>query len=92
MSVELKAADKKLLAEALKALNLKFTETNGTFTVTTPTGQITIANDQASFPQAAQGYVNKIKQAYSFQTVKAMAKKYKFNVVNKGGEIVLRRY
>lgn len=92
MTVELKAADRKLLAEALKALGYKFVQNGNQFVVQTPAGQVTINDDSAEFESRAQGYVNKIKQAYSLQTVKAMAKKYKFNIVNKGDQIVLRRY
>jgi hypothetical protein len=94
ISVDIAAANKDLLEEAIKALGLAYTRNGESFTITTPSGRITIEDGKATFSNAAcQQWVNKMKQAYSFKTIEYVAKKYKFTMTTKpGNQITLRRY
>lgn len=94
ISLELKTANKDLLHAAIKSLGFTITEIKNGIIVHTPQGDITIANGTAtSTMRNAEDWINKVKQAYSMQTIEYVAKKYKFTVTEKpGNKITMRRY
>lgn len=93
ISVDLKAADKETLEEALKSLNLKYHYSGTTLHIQTPAGSIEVNNGVAELREGTQGWLNKIKQAYSLKTIEKIAKRYKFTISTKGdNKIIARRY
>ena len=92
MSIELKAADRDLLAAALNDMGVKFVrEPSGDFNL--PFEGIQIGRDSVQCRPKHQGLVNRIKQAYSRQIVRKAAKYFKWTVTAKSdGKLVVRRY
>lgn len=72
MSVEFRAENLELLKRALDAVGLAYSVNDQTVTA----GRIVLdlAAGKATFPSYAQATVNKLKQAYSVEAVKAAAK------------------
>lgn len=93
ISINITAADRDLLKQAIEALGLRFTENKSGLFIQTPNGQITIIGDKATLDPTSQGWLNKIKQSYSRQVLEKVSKKYRFTLTNKGeNKITMRRY
>jgi len=92
--VDLQVADHDTLKAALESLGLKYREEGKSWVITTPAGEITIANGKAQcYDSGCQKWANKIKQSYSLKTIERISKKFKFNITTKpSNKLVLRRY
>jgi len=93
ISVDLKAADHDMLLEAITAAGMTYNVVGKKIEVKTPIGQITITDGKATFVNPnCQIWLNKLKQSYSLKSIEQIAKKYKFNIIQKDNKITLRKY
>jgi hypothetical protein len=82
ISVELKAENEAMLTAALETLGHQYVfNSDGSVTVRTNGGNILIKDGRAQFSYAnGQADVNALKREYAKEGVKAVAKKYGFNI------------
>lgn len=80
MSVEFKAANKELIIKALEANQYRFVDRGKTIMINTSFGPITLDLEaqQALLDQNQQQHLNELKQAYSEQVLKEVARKRKW--------------
>ena len=93
ISVELKAADRDLLEQALRTLGLSFHRTRDLVRVYAASGVIEITGDTASTTAQSLPTLNRIRQQYSREVIKAASTKYRWAASWKTPDrVTLRRY
>jgi hypothetical protein len=93
ISVELKAADRDLLEQAIKSLGLSYVRSGSSLRVYTAAGVIAITADAATATEQDLPTVNRIRQQYSREVVNSAARKFRWAPSWKNeNRVTLRRY
>ena len=92
-TVEFKVGSLELLEKALKALKWSYSIVGNDVCITSAGINLDLENETASFDPRRQEFVNRLKQQYSHEVVKQVAKKKRWALSKKSEtKYIARRY
>ena len=92
VSVEFKAENRKLLADAIRATGMEVTgSTDKVITLGYGAIELNLATGKAEIREGQQGHLNQLKRAYSAEAIKAAAKKCQWGVKRQGNKATIQK-